>query len=274
MLWQTRDKSVYSEESQLRCIIIHRLLNYSSSAEQTATLDNHSAIVVLHTLLSSQYLLHLLLQIESIVRLSMVLHHTQSTEPTQPLSQLLPVVVLLQPSKDDNPTPVLPGLGGEDGSDKGYFPCKPGVKEFILLKGLTKHNGFFVNLIQAVEHPNEGTPRHKWIVASLMTAILMLIAFHVLVVDVCVGQKGILVLAGLVQWLQVHLDWLELLLQPTRDDLGVEDVGEQTVYVVGECLEGVRQVTNESLVDEPDVQVREMPHNRLSALYNFGNNSF
>jgi hypothetical protein len=113
--------------------------------------------------------------------------------------------------------------------------------------------GHMFIFIEEVENADEGAAGHEGIKACLMAAIALDIALHVLVVDVGVGLQQFLVEAGLVEGFQVHLYRLHAGLQSAGKDLRVEEEGEELVDLVGELLEGLRQRSDEGMVDETEV---------------------
>ncbi len=76
--------------------------------------------------------------------------------------------------------------------------------------------------VEIVEHGNKGATSHVGIKACLMAGITLNIAFHMLVVYISIGLQQLLVEAGLVKRLQVHLNGLHAGLQPTGKDLCVK----------------------------------------------------
>ena len=81
----------------------------------------------------------------------------------------------------------------------------------------------------------------------------MHIGLHIFVVDISVRLKQLLVEAGLVERLQIHFDGFQPILNAARNDLGVEDEGEELVYLVGELLVSSGQFSDEGMIDQANV---------------------
>jgi len=115
---------------------------------------------------------------------------------TQLVSQFLPRMLIFSSPWNNYSTIIIFCLFAKDRTNKWYFTCKFWVEDFIFSRSSSKNEGSLLLIIKIVEHTNESTARHKWIITCFMTALCFDILLHKLVIYICIRLQQFLIKAG------------------------------------------------------------------------------
>jgi hypothetical protein len=79
-------------------------------------------------------------------------------------------------------------------------------------------------------------------------------------VEIRIWLQPFSVEAGQIERFKVDFDGFDFALQPSWNYFGIKEVWEQLVDMVGEFFICIGKISDEGLVDEPEVKVREVTH--------------